>query len=351
MKKYLQRPVVQHTFFWIAVFACYTIANSDDHSTIVETLTTYTFKVSLQFLVAYTCLLVIIPTYLATKNLKTLVLSLLGVLAFLQAIVLIWRMGYLEPTYPDTHAACLAAYEGANFWERLLDVRTFLFINPATYFSSGIILIAIQYFQKQQKISELSEQKTIVELSNLKNQLNPHFLFNTLNNLYALAIKKSDKTPDVISRLSSILDYMLYRCNEKYVAVEKEVNLIEDYLSLEKIRYGKRVAIRFNTALHESIKIAPLLLLTFIENAFKHGVKEESQVATIDIQLTTKVNAIDFRIENTIPKAATIGSHNGEAIGLKNVQKQLALLYPNAHQLDIHRTENSFKVQLNIQIQ
>ena len=197
-------------------------------------------------------------------------------------------------------------------------------------------------------MSKINEQKKTAELTALKHQLNPHFLFNTLNNVYALAVKKSDKTPEVISKLSDILDYMLYRCDEDFVTIEKEIELIENYLTLEKIRYGKRVAITFDTSLKHDASIAPLLLLTFIENAFKHGVSQEIDQATIDIRLQTQEHAIAFYIENSIPGTAHGDETPKQAIGLNNVKQQMELLYPNAYRLQTRRTADSYVVTLDI---
>jgi len=239
-------------------------------------------------------------------------------------------------------------YVQIPFWERLFDFRVFL-SKAIMYISPTALLLLMRYYKNQQKYLQLNEQKKTAELSALKNQLNPHFLFNTLNNLYTLALKKSDKTPEVISKLSDILDYMLYRCNDQFVSLRKEIDLIENYLALEKIRYGKRVDIAFTTAVEEEQKIAPLLLLTFIENAFKHGVSQELNQAQIKIDLKTKGESIQFSVENTIPKTA---AHNGssiDAIGLKNVGKQLELIYPAKHQLNINNKDGLYQVKLNLE--
>ena len=126
-----------------------------------------------------------------------------------------------------------------------------------------------------------------MELKVLKNQLNPHFLFNTLNNLYALTLKKDDKAPEVIAKLSEILDFVLYRCNDDFVCMEKEIKLLENYISLEKLRYSEnRLAISFTKDIQENSKISPLILLTFVENAFKHGVINETEKAMIRYEFT-----------------------------------------------------------------
>nr|WP_273569082.1 histidine kinase [Maribacter sp. Hal144] len=189
----------------------------------------------------------------------------------------------------------------------------------------------------------------MAELTALKNQLNPHFLFNTLNNLYALTLDKSDRAPEVIERLSDILDYILYRCKENYVPINKEIELIENYLSLEKIRYGERVAIKFEHQNENDVKVAPLLLLTFVENAFKHGVSQELGQAKIEIFLNIKNSNIIFSIFNSKPNIPEeIQPKNEEHLGLKNVKKQLELLYPNSYDLQITEKEDSYSVMLKL---
>ena len=183
----------------------------------------------------------------------------------------------------------------------------------------------------------------------MRNQLNPHFLFNTLNNIYALALEKSDKTPEVIERLSDILDYILYRCKESYVPVQKEIELIENYLSLEGIRYGNRVTVDFDYKVEQQVEIAPLLLLTFVENAFKHGVTQELKKAKIDISLTTDDSGILFSIYNSKP-GKTLAKNPGDEkpLGLKNVEQQLELLYPDSHELKLSDKEDRYEVTLRL---
>ena len=166
-----------------------------------------------------------------------------------------------------------------------------------------------------------------------------------------MALQKSDKTPEVISVLSDILDYMLYRCNEKYVSLDKEIELIENYITLEKLRYGKRAKVSFHKSVNEMIKIAPLILLTFIENAFKHGVGQEINEAELNISLSSEAKNILFTIRNTIPNSSSALENTTSSIGILNVKKQLELLYPNSHELKIDHTERHYSVQLNLTAQ
>ena len=167
--------------------------------------------------------------------------------------------------------------------------------------------------------------------------------------MYALALKKSDQTPEVIAKLSEILDYILYRCNENFVYLANEVTLLKNYIDLEKVRYGKRVIVEFDHEIQGDVKIAPLLLLTFLENAFKHGVSQEINVAKIKIELSEDDNGILFQIENTTSLHKANSHHKDRAaIGLQNINKQLDLLYPNNHTLAIDEQKEKYKVTLKL---
>ncbi|GAB2780115.1 hypothetical protein GCM10027275_24560 [Rhabdobacter roseus] len=301
----------------------------------------------LQIGVAYTTLYGLIPYFLNKKRFLVFAILLIVLLCFAAAGYHAANYYYFEPTYPQSYATRFEAFGYQSMFERITDIP--LTASKTIFlFSPTVLLLLFQFYRDQQRLSEINEQKKTAELTALKHQLNPHCLFNTLNNVYALAVKKSDKTPEVISKLSDILDYVLYRCNEDYVPLGKEVELIENYLTLEKIRYGKRVAITFNPSYGQDVRIAPLLLLTFVENAFKHGVSQEINQARIDIKLHAHKNTIAFSINNTIPADAAQDREAKPAIGLINVRKQLELLYPNAHQLQLDEAMDAYRVTLEL---
>ena len=258
----------------------------------------------MQVIVAYVTLYVLIPNLLDKKRLVLFTVLLTGLLVWATAGYHTAKYYYFEPTYPESYTVHFERFGYQTIPERLAELSVTA-SKAVFFFSPTILLLLFQFYRNQQRLAKINEQKKTAELTALKHQLNPHFLFNTLNNVYALAVKKSDKTPEVISKLSDMLDYMLYRCDEEYVPLAKEVGLIENYLTLEKIRYGDRVNITFDTCLEHEVKIAPLLLLTFIENAFKHGVSQEIHRATIDISLKTNDNrTIAFCIKNSVPVVA-----------------------------------------------
>lgn len=193
------------------------------------------------------------------------------------------------------------------------------------------------------------QEKLTAELTFLKAQLNPHFLFNTLNSLYALARRKSDRTTDVILKLSSLLRFILYEADKKYIPVSQEILILENYIELERIRYDDKLSVQFEKVLNSpDFLIAPLLLLPFIENAFKHGPAEtrNDSFVHIHIELQPKGQFLFIVKNNTENELKEITEH----IGLKNVRRQLELLYPD-HELNISAYGHLFQVTLSLTLQ
>ncbi len=219
----------------------------------------------------------------------------------------------------------------------------------------GAIFIFIKMVKnraaEKHQIELLQKEKTQAELNFLKAQIHPHFLFNTLNNLYALTLNKSDRAPEVVSKLSEMLDYMLYQCKEPRVLLSKEIELLQHYIDLEKLRYGNRLTITFEHELaHKQGQIAPLLLVSLVENAFKHGVSNAMGDAVINISLSMQDDQIHFRIFNT--KETLVQKDEmqyKEGIGLKNVSRQLELIYPEQYTMEVVEEATSYEVTLTIQ--
>jgi len=219
-----------------------------------------------------------------------------------------------------------------------------------------VLAIVIKWFKywyvEQKSNQQLVEQKLQAELNFLKAQVHPHFLFNTLNNLYALTLKQSKDAPEVVLKLSDLLNYMLYDCTADEVLIEKEIKLVKDYISLEQIRYGNRLNISFNVmGKSEGTWVAPLMLLPFVENSFKHGVSEEMDEAWISIDLELKPGKLTLKVENS--KSIQDREDQFEykkGIGLKNVKRRLELLYPEKHELNMHDSEDSFLIVLKLDL-
>ncbi|WP_347217631.1 histidine kinase [Chryseobacterium sp.] len=194
------------------------------------------------------------------------------------------------------------------------------------------------------QISQLKSEKLDQELTMLKAQINPHFLFNTLNNIYGMALKKVDETPDVILQLSKIMRYNIYEAAEKTISIEKDLENIKDFIQIQKIRHRQLRVDLQESIDHPSQEISPLILIQFVENAFKHGVSESLGESSISIDIKLKDGILTYHIENS--KEERPHQHSTK-IGLKNIRRQLELLYPK-HKLDVENKSDRYIVQLKI---
>lgn len=218
----------------------------------------------------------------------------------------------------------------------------------------GVCLKIIRDWDSKDRLTvQLTEEKRDAEMQFLRAQIHPHFLFNTLNNLYGLALKKSPHTPDSILKLSGLLDFILYECNTEKIPLRKEIELIRHYIELERLRFGERLALTFEPEIPgDDLPIAPLMLLPFVENAFKHGAANTASDAVfVKIDLHVKDKTLFFQVENSKsnrPKTSPDNGHKG--IGLRNVEKRLALLYPGRYELEKVEGDDVFLIALKLDI-
>ena len=212
---------------------------------------------------------------------------------------------------------------------------------------STCIKVIQQWLSAEQRQKLIETEKLNTELSFLKSQINPHFLFNTLNNIYSLAVVKSDATAAAVMKLSSIMRYVLSDTRQHLVPLEKEIEFIQHYIDLQKVRLTDKIKINLVvTGDLEGQQIAPLLFIPFVENAFKYGIstREDSE---INISINIKPGEIEFKTDNRILAIETdLEKKNG--IGLKNTRRRLELLYANKHSLEINRKDGHFYVHLKI---
>lgn len=218
-----------------------------------------------------------------------------------------------------------------------------------SYFFFGLILHTYNYRKLKQSAQQLLIEKQSAELSFLKSQTNPHFLFNTLNNIYSLTLDKSEKAPDSILRLSKILRYILYEAGGKFIAIEQEIKIINDYISLEELRYDSSLRINFNYDIEDLRQsLPPLLLIPLVENAFKHGTSETLIDPFIEIHISVKNRQLEMNVKNS-SEMLSADKQIKENIGIKNLRKQLELLYKE-YALTFNRTEEVFTAQLKINL-
>ncbi len=230
--------------------------------------------------------------------------------------------------------------EGASF---------FMMYSCSSVFFYGIVRHIYNYVQLKDAAKQLRIEKQEAELNYLRSQTNPHFLFNTLNNIYSLARDKSDLAPESILRLSKILRFMLYETGGDYIAVEQELKIMNDYIALEKLRYDESLHVNFNHDVEDMKQaLPPLLLIPLVENAFKHGVSETRGNPFVDIHLSIKNRVLLFLVKNSTEKTPGEKAIK-ENIGLANLRRQLELLYKD-FELTARQDGSVFTTSLKINL-
>lgn len=208
----------------------------------------------------------------------------------------------------------------------------------------SLISLGIYWFIKQiLSIIKLRNEKIRAELMLLKSQVSPHFFFNTLNNLYGLVAKDPQKAQGLILKLSDMMRYSIYEGEKETVKIQEEIDFLKNYIELHKMRYHKLIDVDFYCDIDENRKVAPLLFIILLENAFKHGVENLRENAYIKMNLITSQKEIHFDIENNFEKV-----DNESGIGLKNLKRRLELIYPNQHELTFSVNENIYKARLTL---
>jgi two-component system, LytTR family, sensor kinase len=335
----LRKRWVYHAIFWVVLYVSLLLLEDQGQS--------LGFRMLLEFInvffyaaLVYVNIFYLIPNYLTGSRLWIYTLLFITTCLIFTPIKLI---------------VLFFAYNNAQ------DVQQFIVDNQPLYFLifllagslSTVYSIFSEWKNQEKDQIELEKKNIETELRFLKTQINPHFLFNTLNSLYSLTLKKSDTAPDVVLMLSEMMRYMLYECNDALVPLEKEVNYIDNYLNLERLRVSKKVNITFEQQgkIHTQT-IAPLLFIPFIENAFKHGISHAISEAYIRILLKIEDDNIYFEVENSksekLPFATTALKSGG--IGLINVKRRLDLLYAEKNELMIENNAAHYKIILRLQL-
>lgn len=212
---------------------------------------------------------------------------------------------------------------------------------------SCIVKFAVDWFSNEKIQRSLESEKKDMELQFLKSQLNPHFLFNSLNNIYSLAYQKSDKTADAVLKLSEIMRYMIYESNDSWVSLGKEVEYVQSFVQLQRLRFkdGAAVEININGEV-DGQKIVPLILISFVENAFKHGVANDPE-DPIKINISANQKILHFSVSNR--KSKTNKDAMG-GVGLNNVERRLQLLYPDRYKLNIVNSATHYTTELMLDL-
>ncbi|PKV51277.1 GHKL domain-containing protein [Aquimarina sp. MAR_2010_214] len=335
-KNILIHVLVLFTIILIVVFS---FVISDKNPFTLSSLTTYFLQVTTSFLLliappVYFNIYWIIPRYLVKKRYFIYIVLLLITIIGWGYII-----GYSEPLMDQ-------------YWFNQPDQE----MAPESGITGMIVIILVstllnlsyRWFIQLSKINQIENDRLHLELSLLKNQINPHFFFNTLNNLYALSLEKSDKTPSLILKLSEIMRYTIYDCKEPRVSIGGEVTYLENFIELQKMRHHNRGIITFEKKIDDASKqIAPMILIVFLENAFKHGFDHMEKNAFINFKLQTTEKILHLHIENNFSDTE---NENDGGIGLENVKRRLSLIYPNAHELKIDKMDTVFTIDLKLNL-
>lgn len=333
--------VSSHILFWLVVFI---VPQYQEGVSIRNMLIEKIFCVSFYMMACYFVAYFIIPKLLKGDNYVAVILYFVLGSYLISAFSRIMVVHVMEPITRTP------PFEQESVVEILTDMRMLILVYFLQNFSLAWIfgfikLVKDQYVTRQRTLS-LEKEKTESELKVLKAQLNPHFLFNTLNNIYSLSLVNSPVTSQSIAGLSEILDHVLYRCNGSYVPVSTEIKLLKNYIDLEKLRYDERLRVNFDYSIDEDLDIVPLILLSVVENAFKHGAGEDVGYPDIDIELTLKENTFFFKVSNTFVTKEHDGSE--QKIGLNNIRKQLELMYPGRYEFKTYAHGSTFVTLLMI---
>lgn len=249
---------------------------------------------------------------------------------------------------PDDYSGSITHFERLSYWQALRHPSTFfhlLFIIERAFYPLAIKLL-VEIYRRQIRNARLQQQYTQLELNFLKSQINPHFLFNVLNSIYALTEEASPRAALLVEQLSGMMRYSLYETTETHVSLQKELQFIRDYVALEQTRTLKRLTLQLELpeVVNESLKIAPYILITFVENAFKHGVESTSKKAWMHVAVQLEGTNLRLMVANSKP--LTEPSKPG-GLGLANVRRRLSLLYPS-HELLIDSKVDSYTVNLTL---
>ena len=326
-----------HIIFWLGLIAFFaSIARYSGKMTTEAVLIVFVLYGAINISVFYLNYSLLIPRFLDKKNYK---LYAAGIVAAIIAFGLIKYGGGL--VFKSYILVGLRKHE-STFWEYFFKTT---FTTTVFLFLSAVLKFTVDWFLNERVQRDLENQRLSAELSFLKSQINPHFLFNSLNSIYSLAYQKSDTTPEAILKLSEIMRYMLYECNDNKVELTKELQYLQNYIDLQKIRFGNKAFIDFEvTGEVTNQHIVPLLLISFIENAFKHGIANDA-LAPIKLKINLEDGHLYFFIQN---KKHTHNRDSSGGIGLANVRRRLDLLYPGKYNLDIRDEADTYTCQLSL---
>lgn len=333
------RVLLLHVSFWVLYFS-YRIYDIQAYTGLQRAFIYTGLPTAFNIIASYVHYLFILPVLFRDKNWKKYALLLIVLLvSVLCARILTENQVYAQFAPNEDYFKTLKL---SRIVSTIWDTLTFLAF-------TGMIRFVLDWFELENKRKQLENEKLNAELNYLKSQINPHFLFNTLHNLNSLVYAGAKNANDVIIKLSNIMRYMIYESGKERVALDREINYMNDYIHLESIRLNNSFTLNFTiTGPVDQIQLAPLLLITFLENAFKHGVSDQEPDCRIDVTLSASGNELHYEVSNK--KLKTVRSNKLKSgFGLVNVRKRLELSYPDKHVLTVNESDDSYHVSLTLQ--
>jgi hypothetical protein len=334
--------ILQHLAFWVLSFFVFLyIFKTGLKPEKVDYVYTILFQLSLMPAV-YINIELLLPKLGNRKRILFYLFSLTVIIIFFAWINYNFFDNWSAKVFPDYFFISYFSFREVILFFVIYIIITLLLKLSKSWFQ-------VSWLEKE--LLEKEKQKTEVELKALKAQINPHFFFNTLNSIYSMALDKDERLPGTVLQLSDLMRYFLYESKDNFVPLEKELAVADNYIALQKIRSGEQLSIEINKQGEvNGKKIAPLLLITFLENAFKHGAKGSSGNTFIKLDIKVEKNKLNFTVENNkgLIDEVNTGNHNG--LGLENVKRQLELLYPGKHLLNIKDLPDRFVVALQLSL-
>src|SRR6478735_672871 len=346
-KKYweLNHPVLiifQHLTFWVLSFFVFLyIFKTGIKPEKVDYVYTLLFQLSL-IPAVYINIELLLPKLGNRKRILFYLFSLAAIIIFFAWINFNFFDKWSAKVFPDYFFISYFTFrEIILFFSVYIIITSLLKLSKSWFLVSGL----------QKELLEKEKQKAEMELKALKAQINPHFFFNTLNSIYSMALDKDERLPGTVLQLSDLMRYFLYESKDNFVPLEKELAVADNYIALQKIRSGEQLSIEIvKQGNLNGQKIAPLLLITFLENAFKHGAKGSSGNTFIRLDIKVEKNKLNFIIENNKGLVDEVNTSDHNGLGLENVKRQLELLYPGKHLLNIKDQQDRFVVALQLSL-
>jgi two-component system LytT family sensor kinase len=339
MKKSWQ--IFWHALFWVSIIAFFLFIAHNSKITMQALLIIFVGYGVINISLFYFNYLVLIPRFLDKKRYKVYAMAVIGAIIAFGLV----KFGVASISWGVMHAPVKGSDMKAEPLRFIGYFTQTCFTSLMFIFLSTVLQFSLDWFTNERVQRDLENQRLTAELAFLKSQINPHFLFNSLNSIYSLAYQKSETTPEAILKLSEIMRYMLYECNDNKVDLAKELTYLQNYIDMQKIRFGKKAYIDFEVnGQVTNQRIVPLLLIAFIENAFKHGVANDP-ANPIKMIINLDDGHLVFFMENKKHV------HNRDAsggIGLNNVKRRLDLLYPDSYNLEIHDDADTYTCELSL---